>query len=81
MVKNVTQSKIGIAINVNMTVTVQKSIMCVEQTIFEILAHGLENDKYIGSIIGDSGITCDEIVQATKIIQIKIFRQMLKNKM
>ena len=43
--------------------------------------HVLENDKYIGSIIGDSGITCDEIVQATKIIQIKIFRQMLKNKM
>ena len=30
MVKNVTQSKIGIAINVNMTVTAQKSIMCVE---------------------------------------------------
>ena len=30
MVKNVTQSKIGIAINVNMTVTVLKSIMCVE---------------------------------------------------
>ena len=55
--------------------------MYVEWTIFGILAHGLENDRHIESIIGDSRITRDEIVQATKIIQIKIFRQILKNKM
>ena len=36
-----------------------------------------ENGKYLRSIIGDSVIKCDEIVEVTKAIQTKLLNQKL----
>ena len=41
--------------------------MCVAKIIFGILLHVI--DKYLASIIDDSVITCDEVIEETKTFQ------------
>ena len=54
MEENVIQINGGITINVDANV---KNVMYVKKIIFE-------NGKYLASILGDSAITCDEIIDS-----------------
>ena len=42
--------------------------ICVERVIFQILLHVVKNVKHTRSIIEDSVIMCDEIMDATKTV-------------
>ena len=62
MVISVTQIRIGIIINVGVSAKFEKNIICTKKLIFWNLATCTwENGKYLGSIIGNSVITCNEI--------------------
>ena len=80
MVENVTQIKSGTKINVGVSAKIQGNIMCVKKflNIGNSATYSCRNDKYLGSIIDDSVITCDEIVDTTKTVSTKIFQQILK---
>ena len=66
MAENVTQIKSEITVNVVASVEIRKN-MRAKKIIFGIPATcTCKNGKYVGNIIGDSVITCDEIIEATK---------------
>ena len=72
MVESVIQIKNRIMINVGVSV---KNIIYVKKIIFGILLHVVkkflvcsENGKYLASIMDDSVITCDEIIEETKTV-------------
>ena len=75
MVKNVTQIWSGIMTNVGANAKIQKNITCAKTCYI-----CSENGKYQGSIIDNSVITCDEVIDMTKIVpttklQQKLFQQ------
>ena len=59
MEKNVIQIRHGITTNVDVSV---KNIS-VEKSIFGVLLPIVANSKYLASIIDNSAITCDEIIE------------------
>ena len=60
-----------------MSVKIQTN-MCIQKTyIWNPAICSCENDKYVGSIIDNSVITCDEIIKENKIIPTKSFQQKL----
>ena len=71
MVQNVTWIKSGIMVNVNVSVKIWKSIMCVKKFIFwnPALETICQNGKYLGSVTDNSVITCDEIMEEWKTFQ------------
>ena len=73
VIKNVTQIKSGIWINVYVRAKSEKKNMCAKTYIYIWNPNTCtcENGKYLGSIINDSLITCDEIIEATKAIPTK----------
>ena len=72
MAENVTQIKSGITINVGVSVKIWKN-MCAKKIYFWNLATcSCENGKYVGSIIDDSVIMCDEIIKEAKNVPTKI---------
>ena len=58
----VTQIKSGITINVDVGEKIRKSIMRAKKIIFATCNY--ERSKYLASIIDDSLITCDKIIDA-----------------
>ena len=67
MVENVTQIKSGITINVGVSAKIQNKITCVKKIIFRILFfRSCDDSKYVGSIIDNPVITCDEIINAAE---------------
>ena len=73
MAENVTQIKSAITINVGVSVKIWKNIMCAKKIYFWNLATcSCENGKYVGSIIDDSVIMCDEIIKEAKNVPTKI---------
>ena len=67
MVENVTQIKSGITINIVVRVKIWKSIMCAKKNyIWNPTTCSCENGKYLASIIDDSVISFDEMVEETK---------------
>ena len=62
MEENVIQINSAIMINVDVSV---KNVMCVKVIIFVILPPcNCENGNYLGSILDDSAIICDEVIDA-----------------
>ena len=54
------------------SVKIGKNIMCVEKMIsWNPAMCSYQNVKYVGSIIFDSVITCDEIIEKTKTVSTK----------
>ena len=45
--------------------------MCEKNCIWNPAACSCENGKYVGSIIGDSVVICDQIISTTKLFQQK----------
>ena len=71
MVENVTQTKRGITINVNVSVKIQKNYrVCKKDYIWNPATCSCKNGKYLASIIDDFVITCDQIIEETKAIPI-----------
>ena len=69
MVENVIQIKSGITINVGASVkTKKKHRVCKKDYIWNPASCSCESGKYSTSIIDDSVITFDEIIEATKAI-------------
>ena len=67
VVENVTQIKSGITINVGVIVIIQKNIICdacKKYYTWNPTTFSCENGKYLGSVIGDSEIRCDETINA-----------------
>ena len=63
------QIKSGITITVVASLKIQENIACTKNILFGILLHvAVKNGKYLGSIIDDSVITCDEVIQEKKTI-------------
>ena len=73
MVENVAQIKYGITINISVSAKIRKKIICVKikKHIWNPATCTCENDKYSGSIIDNSVITCDRIIEATKTVPTK----------
>ena len=65
-VKNITQIKNGITMNVGVIVKMWKT--CEKESYLELCNMYWENGKYVGSIIDDSVIICDEIVEGTRLV-------------
>ena len=67
MVEHVTRIKSGTTTNVGVSAKIWKN-MFMKKVIFEILLHFAScwNDKYLASVIVDSEITCDKIIEETK---------------
>ena len=69
MVKNVTQIKSGTTIIVNVSVKTQEDIMCAKKDCtWNSSTCTYENGEYLRIIIGDSVITCNEIIKKAKTI-------------
>ena len=66
MVENVIKIKSGITINVGASVKIKKHLT--EKDIWNPATCSCENGKYEGSIIDDSVITSDEIIEETKTV-------------
>ena len=72
LVENVIQIKIGITVNGDVSAKIRENITCAKKIIFGILVCVLgKSGKYLGSIICDSVIRCDETMKATKTFPIK----------
>ena len=65
MEENLIQIKGAIMINVDVSI---KNIIHVKKILWNSAAWSRENGKYLASVIDDSVITCDEIIEETKII-------------
>ena len=64
MAKNMTQIYVRIKI--------QENIICAKETFFWNSATcSCQNDKYLGSIIGDSVATCDKVIDTSKTVPTK----------
>ena len=64
--ENVTWIKSGISLNVGVSVKIRKNIVCEKDYIWNPATCTCENSKYLASIIDNSVITCDEIIEAIK---------------
>ena len=70
MVKNVTQIKSTTTKNVDVSAKIRENIY-VKKIFLESYYMTCKNGKYLGSIIGNSVITCDEIIEVTKTVSTK----------
>ena len=70
MVKNVTQIKSTATKNVDVSAKIRENIY-VKKIFLESYYMTCKNGKYLGSIIGNSVITCDEIIEVTKTVSTK----------
>ena len=61
MEQNVIQINGGTSINIDVSV---KSIMYVKNYIWNAATCSCENEKYLASIMDNSAITCDEIIES-----------------
>ena len=68
MAENVIPTKIRTTINVDVSAKFRENIMYVNKNIWNPCTYTCENDKYLESILGDSVITCDEIIEVTKAV-------------
>ena len=64
MVQSVIQIKSGITVNVDPSA--KEDHICEKDYIWNPATCSCENGKYLASIIDDSVITCDEIIEETK---------------
>ena len=66
-VENTIQIKSGITINVDASVKIKKKhCACEKDYIWYLVTCSCETGKYLASVIYDSVITCDEIIEETK---------------
>ena len=66
---------------VDVSANIRKNIfVCEKIYIWNLSTCTCENGKYLESIIGDSEITCDEIIEATKPFEQKKFDRNRSNK-
>ena len=70
MVKNVTQIKSTTTKNVDVSAKIRENIY-VKKIFLESYYMTCKNGKYLGSISGNSVITCDEIIEVTKTVSTK----------
>ena len=69
---DIIQIKSGITVNVGVkSVKIRKNIVCEKDYIWNPATCTCENGKYVGSIIDDLVVTCDEITEATKTVPTK----------
>ena len=66
MVENVTQIKSGIMISVGVSVKIRKIIVYGKNCIWNPATCNCKYGKYVGSIIVNSAVICDEIIKETK---------------
>ena len=66
MVENVIQVKMGIKKSIDVAAKIQENIMCKKNYICNLSTCTYENGKYLGSIIDDSVIICDKIINAVQ---------------
>ena len=66
MVENVIQVKMGIKKSIDVAAKIQENIMCKKNYICNWSTCIYENGKYLGSIIDDSVIMCDKIINAVQ---------------
>ena len=64
MAENVPRMKIGIKINVGMRA--KKHHVCEKDYIWNPATCSCENSKYVGRIVDDAVVTCDEIIRYNK---------------
>ena len=69
MVENIIQIKSGITINVGVSVKVH--CVCEKDYILSPATCSCENGKYLASVIDNSMVTCDEVLEETKTIPTK----------
>ena len=69
--ENVTQIKSRISINVGASAKIWRNIVCEKYYMWNPVTCSCENGKCIGSVIDDSVIMCDEIIEETKNILTK----------
>ena len=69
MVENIIQIKSGITINVGVSVKVH--CVCEKDYIWSPATCSCENGKYLASVIDNSMVTCDEVLEETKTIPTK----------
>ena len=65
MEENAIQIKSGITIYVSVIVKIQKT--CVQKRLYPATC-GCENGKYLASVIDNSVVMCDEIIEKTKTV-------------
>ena len=67
IVENATQIKSGITIDFKVSPKIRENIMCIKKChICNTSTYTCESGKYLGSIIDDSVIMFDEIIEVTK---------------
>ena len=66
MVENAIQVKMGIKKSIDVAAKIQENIMCKKNYICNRSTCTYENGKYLGSIIDDSVIMCDKIINAVQ---------------
>ena len=66
MVENVIQVKMGIKKSIDVAAKIQENIMSKKNYICNRSTCTCENGKYLGSIIDDSVIMCDKIINAVQ---------------
>ena len=66
MEENAIQIKSGITIYVSVIVKIQKT--CVQKRLYPATC-GCENGKYLASVIDNSVVMCDEIIEKQKLFQ------------
>ena len=71
MVETLTQIKSGITINAVVREHLRKHFVCERSYIWSPSACTCKNGKHARTVIGDSAITCDENIEATKTIPTK----------
>ena len=75
MVANVTQINCGTMINVDVSAKIQEKTYVRKRNTATCSS---SNDRYAKSIIGNSVITCDEIIEMTKSFRTKTVQQKRK---
>ena len=66
MVENVIQVKMGIKKSIDVAAKIQENIMCEKNYICNPSTCTYENGKYLESIVDDSVIMCDKIINAVQ---------------
>ena len=70
LVENITQIKSSVTINADVSVKIRRNV-CEKKIIWNASTCTCENGKYSGSIIRDSVVTCDKVIEVSKIIPTK----------
>ena len=80
IVENITRIKIRITINVDASVRTPKNVVLEKKVYISNPATcSCKNGKYLASMIDDSVIKCDDILNKTEIFNQKVIAQKTKN--